>query len=147
MSKHIIVVYGSLMNGLHNHIILRRKMRTDQAKFLGTDVVNVPFKMVDLGSFPGLVPNDEDENASNENIFVEVYEGNDATNSEVEALENFNAKHPEKGLYRKESVETKYGSGMMYIFNNADYGSVNELVVPQNKDEIINWREYHVEQD
>ena len=147
MAKHIVVVYGSLMQGLHNHMRLRRGLVSDQAKYLGDDVINVPYKMVDLGSFPGIIPNDEDENASNENIFVEVYECNDHINEDIEDLEGYNQSSPEKGLYRKESVSTKYGSGSIYVFNNDDFGGISEVAVEPNPEtNIINWREFCTKQ-
>ena len=65
-----IFVYGTLKRGFHNHFLLK------DAKFLGVAVTEYEYRMIDLGSFPALIPAQEGEGFS---IYGEVYEVDDAT--------------------------------------------------------------------
>lgn len=74
-----IGVYGSLRVGMYNHNLLQ------DSKLIETKTVLVPFKMIALGMFPALIP---DDNKSHEVVF-EIYEVNDEVYRNVEMLEGY----------------------------------------------------------
>lgn len=137
--KYIIVVYGSLLSGLHNHRVIGQYLKSGKAKLLGEDVIKVPYEMVDLGSFPGLV---EDDGRMN-NIAVEVYEGDDDVNRSVERLEGWYGEDNNSNLYNKVEVDTKFGKGVIYIFN---IGWHEDFKI-NSKDGVINWKRHYLSRD
>lgn len=96
--KKIIAVYGSLRKGLHNHRVLRN------SKLLSTEVVNIPWRMISLQSYPGLVPSIE-----NKNIVVELYEVSDDVYKNVEFLEGY------PSYYQKAIISTSLGEVEVYV--------------------------------
>ncbi len=70
-----VFVYGSLKKNFHNHVLLKG------SKFLGTAKSEASrFKMLDLGSFPGLV-------FGNEQVKGELYKVDDDTMAALDRLE------------------------------------------------------------
>jgi gamma-glutamylaminecyclotransferase len=82
---HIVFVYGSLMRGFRNHVLL-----TD-ARFIGEGASEPRFTMLHLGSFPALVE------VGSTTIVGELYEVDDITLGRLDMLEG----HP-AFYYRKE---------------------------------------------
>ncbi len=101
----VIAVYGSLRKGMGNHGLI------SHSELLETRVVNLPFKMISLGGFPGLV-RDIQENE----ITIELYEVDQPTYQRVEHLEGY------PSLYDKYPFELpEYESPVeIYILNEKD---------------------------
>ena len=93
-----IAVYGSLRQGMYNHPLL------GESKLLVTTEVNLPFKMVSLGSFPALKMDNELHP-----IVIEIYEVDEPTYKRVERLEGYpNFYDKFSFLYDNEDVEIYY---------------------------------------
>ena len=120
--KYLVAVYGSLMEGLHNHIYL------EDSEFKGSFITEPEFTLVDLGSYPGLYEN------GNTSVNMEVYEVDDHTLAELDNLEGFNEDNPFMSMYLKTTIETPFGEAIGYIYNT-----------PLNKQEIVksgDWKEH-----
>lgn len=102
----LICCYGSLRQGHGNNRLLR------DSELLSTEVINIPFKMVSLGGFPGLIPSEQ-----NHDITVEVYEVDDRTYKNVESLEGW------PHFYQKTVVSTSLGDYEIYILEDQRYQS------------------------
>ena len=79
-SMRRIGVYGSLRCGMHNHCLL------NNSNLIERKIVNVPYKMVSLGSFPALIP--DVDNKCHDVVF-EIYEVTDDVYANVEILEGY----------------------------------------------------------
>lgn len=77
-NNKIIAVYGSLRQGMGNHGLI------SHSKLIETKQINLPYKMISLGGFPGLIA-DTKENE----ITIELYEVDQATYQRVERLEGY----------------------------------------------------------
>ena len=99
-----ITVYGSLRQFHGNWRALLNK------EPLKTEVINIPFRMISLGGFPGLIPSEE-----NHNITVEIYEVSDETYRRVEQLEGY------PDFYQKAIVSTSEGDLEIYVLQGAYY--------------------------
>lgn len=124
---HKIFVYGSLLSGMGNHVII------EKAKKLGTCKSPIGFEMIDLGYFPGALHTGNHDSS----LIGEVYEVDDYTFSRVNMLEGYNSMNPTSGLYDRTLIATDFGPAYIYLYNrfNADYHS--RLVA--NGD----WRTHH----
>lgn len=100
----LIAVYGSLRFGHGNW---RALLNCNPVK---TEVVNIPFKMVSLGGFPGLVPSED-----NNDITIELYDVSNATYRAVEQLESY------PDFYQKALINTSLGEVEIYVLNHAHY--------------------------
>lgn len=101
-----IAVYGSLRKGRGNHRLIQHSTQLTQ------EVVSIPFRMISLGGFPGLIPTDQ-----NQNIHIEVYEVDDSTYKDVERLEGY------PRFYQKAKIETSQGEADIYILEDEHYQS------------------------
>ena len=99
-----IAVYGSLRAGMGNNRVI------DSSKLLSSENVSLPFEMIDLGSFPGLIKS----NNIND-IYMEIYEVDPTTYQRVERLEGY------PSFYDRELIETSAGAAEVY-FLPKDYG-------------------------
>jgi len=99
-----IAVYGSLLSGLHNYPLLK------DSQLLGKEIVEIPYKMLDLISFPGLV---EDENLHK--ITIEVYEVNQDIFERVEHLEGY------PNFYDRTEIKTSFGKASIYFLADGHY--------------------------
>ena len=121
MNKNkLICVYGSLRAGKGNNRLLR------DSELLSTEVINIPYRMVSLGGFPGLIPSDE-----NHDIVVEIWEVNDYTYRSVECLEGF------PSFYQKALVPTSLGEVEVYVLESPRYQSGYDAV------ESGDWNQYY----
>lgn len=118
-AQELIAVYGSLRKGYGNHAILK------DAELVSTEVVNIPFKMVSLGGFPGLVPDE-----SNHNITIEIYRVNETEYRRVERLEGY------PHFYQKALINTSQGELEVYVLNDPMYKNDNHV-------ESGDWIEYN----
>jgi len=99
-----IIVYGSLRQ---NHGNWRNIINQEP---LSTEVINIPFAMISMGGFPGLIPSE-----TNHDITVEVYEVSDAVYRRVEQLEGF------PNFYQKAIVPTSLGEYEIYVLEDKRY--------------------------
>lgn len=100
-----IITYGSLRMGHGNH----RALLSD-SKLLSTEVVNIPFKMISMGGFPGLIPSEKTHD-----ITVEVYEVTDIVYKRVEQLEGY------PSFYQKAIISTSLGDYEIYVLEDKRY--------------------------
>lgn len=97
--KLLICVYGSLRAGMGNHRVI------EGSKKLSTETVQIPFKMIDMGSYPGLLETEE-----NNAIVIEIYEVTPDTYKRVERLEGY------PSFYDRKDVPTSEGMvGIYYL--------------------------------
>lgn len=122
---HKVFVYGSLLSGFYNHVVL------GDSTLLGVSKSPKGFAMLDLGYFPGVIKDD-----SSKGVIGEVYEVDDAILSRLDRLEGYLAHSPERGLYDRIEIDTKFGKAIIYIYNN-HYGRSKENLV-----EGGDWRLY-----
>lgn len=97
-----IAVYGSLREGMGNSGLL------NTARKLSTEVVTLPFEMIDMGGFPGLVKSEEQKQ-----VVAEIYEVDEVTYKRVERLESY------PSFYTKHTVETTQGATEIYVLNQS----------------------------
>lgn len=95
-----LIVYGSLLNGEYNHYLIK------DSKLVESCTLKVPFKMISMGMFPALIP---DDNLNP--IYVEIYEVDDETYSKVEILEGY------PDFYNRLSLS----KGDIYYLDNINY--------------------------
>lgn len=126
----IIVVYGSLIEGLGNHHRISQYGKNAYEK-LGEDVIKDNFTLVSLGGFPGLIPNTKMDIG----VKVEVYSVNKEVYRSVEILEGFYGQDSPSNFYNKYKVQTKFGEGEVYVLDDS-YLKNHEVV------ESGDWKEY-----
>lgn len=97
-----IACYGSLRAGMGNHGLLSR----NGAQLLSTEIASLPFDMIDLGGYPGLVKSEKLNN-----MVIEVYGVDDSTYRRVEGLEGY------PSFYDKHTFETTQGTTEIYVLN------------------------------
>lgn len=119
-NKKKIVTYGSLRLGHGNNRLLR------DSELKSTEVINIPYRMISLGGFPGLIPSDE-----NHDITVEIWEVNDCTYKSVEILEGW------PSFYQKALVPTSLGEVEVYVLESPRYQS------GYNSVESGDWNEFY----
>lgn len=103
-----VFVYGTLKNGYGNNRILRN------AKFFGKTSIKGNHKIVDLGPFPAVVE-EEDDNAEKV-VIGEVFQIPDEDTMEsLDMLEGY------PDFYNRKIVETEYGPCWMYFMFSNDH--------------------------
>lgn len=107
-----IAVYGSLRKYRGNHRIIQHSTQLTQ------EIVFIPYKMVSLGGFPGLIPTDM---AHCHNITIEVYEVDDQTYKDVERLEGY------PRFYQRDTISTSVGNADIYVLENEGYAAHPEV--------------------
>ena len=130
--KHKVAVYGSLLEGLGNHGLLKRYIDIEEAELLGEDQTEELFTMGSLagGYFPGL-----SEDSKVNRIHVEVYSISDAALHSVRRLEGYNTEGT--GLYNEKIIDTKFGKSIIYIYN----GGLPNAISP-DKNNVVNWKAF-----
>lgn len=80
--------------------------------------VRIPgFDMVNLGGFPGIVPNPENK----EGIVGEVWDGiDDHTLEHLDYYEGVNHRDPALGHYRRETIDVAGDKADIYIWNRPE---------------------------
>lgn len=112
MSKNkIVATYGSLRK---NHGNWRYILNCDP---IITEVVEIPFRMISLGSFPGLIPSDELNQ-----ITIELYDVNPQTYNRIEQLEGW------PSFYQKALIPTSMGEVEIYVLESRRYQSGYDAV-------------------
>lgn len=103
-----IAVYGSLKRGYGNHALLRN------SRLIRSQVINIPFTMIDLGAFPGLIRNNNDNQ-----YFVEIYEVTPEVYRTIETLEGY------PNFYTKHSFDLEDEEIEIYVLNEQNYNYNN----------------------
>ena len=129
--KHRVAVYGSLLKGLSNHVVIGRYIPDGRAKLLGEDITDPEFAMLNLGAFPGLL---EGENR----ISVEVYNLTEEAFRSVRRLEGYNPNGG--GLYTEKTIETAYGPAVIYMFNRGTGSFGRSKTVEPDENGIVYWK-------
>jgi len=119
-NKRLIAAYGSLRKTHGNNRLLR------DSELKSTEVINIPYRMISLGGFPGLIPSQE-----NHDITVEIWEVNDYTYRSVECLESW------PSFYQKALVTTSLGEVEVYVLESPRYQSGYDAV------ESGDWNEFY----
>jgi gamma-glutamylcyclotransferase (GGCT)/AIG2-like uncharacterized protein YtfP len=110
--KLLICVYGSLRKGMGNHRLL------ETSKLLSTETIQDNFRMVDMGSYPGLI---ESEEAND--IIIEIYEVTPETYKRIEMLESY------PSFYDRKNVHTTEGEvGIYYLPKNSGWTNSGRIV-------------------
>lgn len=73
-----IAVYGSLRKGMGNHRLIQ------DAVFVNTHRIQLPFKMISYGAFPALIPSN-----TKHPVVIETYDLNPTEYANVELLEGY----------------------------------------------------------
>ena len=76
----LVLVYGSLKKGFHNHRLLNR------SHFMKGGKIPMPFTMINLGAFPGLIPT---KHRVEEYSICELYLVDDKTFKQLDLLEGY----------------------------------------------------------
>lgn len=121
-----ITVYGSLLEGLGNWNYF---LNNEESTKLGEHILEGGFKMISMGGFPGLIPDD----TVNNKIFVETYEVSEHVFKSVEHLEGY------PGFYGRTKIDTPFGESEVYTLSDNKY---NDNFVPKDENGIINWKKY-----
>ena len=117
-----IAVYGSLRKGMGNNRVIHG------ATLLSTEVVALPFEMIDLGSYPGLIRS-KDVN----NIVIEVYEVDAPTYKRVEHLEGY------PSFYSRDLIETSVGAADIYFLDKDNGREYNRRPKVVETDGVFDW--------
>lgn len=88
----IIFVYGTLLKGLERWSAL------SSSKYLGPALIKA--RLFDLGSYPGITSGDDD-------VVGEIYEINESTLTELDAIEGYTESTPESSLYLRKPVAAR----------------------------------------
>lgn len=121
----LYAVYGTLRKGFGNY---QRILEGTDSEFLGTERAYIPFKMVSLGGFPGLVPSNDTK------ITLEVFRiNNPAIERQLDLLEGY------PDFYEKTKIATQWGEANIYYLHSERYK--NYPVIPSG-----DWREHRVKQ-
>lgn len=113
-----VLVYGSLLKGLHNHRLL------EDTVYLGEHTTDPEFTMFSLGGFPGVIRHGKTA------IKGEVYEVDDKTFKSLDSLEGY------PSFYSREEVDTPYGKAWIYLLQHTHNFNQGEVT---NGD----WRSYY----
>tara|TARA_R110000765_G_scaffold104728_2_gene194591 strand:- start:2388 stop:2741 length:354 start_codon:yes stop_codon:yes gene_type:complete len=99
-----IFIYGSLMQGEHNHTFLN----DEHSKYLRKDITSKEFTLYNLGYFPGMV---QDGTGS---VLGEIYEISSFVRGRLDQLEG----HPQ--FYRRTLIELQSGEKIeTYLLDKA----------------------------
>lgn len=101
METKILFVYGTLMQGMRNHVYL------EKAKFLGTAQTKPEYELLYNGSIPAARPGGHDS------IKGELYEADEETLKGLDVLEEVDS-----NLYTKTEVEIDGKKATIYLGGN-----------------------------
>jgi len=122
MNYQNVFVYGSLRQGHGNHVLLEQ----DGAEYVSTHRVRLPFFMISLGGFPGLIKDD-----SGHYITGEIYRVDEHVMSDLDRLEGF------PSFYNREQIEIDGTFCWIYFLNNSEHYSVRDRVTSGNWTQFV----------
>lgn len=97
METKLVFVYGTLMQGMRNHVYL------EKAKFLGAAQTKPEYELLYNGSIPAV-------KAGHEAVHGELYEVDDATLASLDVLEEVNSK-----LYDRQEIDIDGKKAVIYL--------------------------------
>lgn len=103
---HLVSVYGSLKKGHINHSLIHG------SQYIGDETIS-GLKMYDLGLFPGVVKDKDQDNF----VLVEVYEVSSETLKALDTLEGYDENDIENSFYKRITIRTQWGKTWFYLFN------------------------------
>ena len=110
-----IFVYGTLLKGLERNTALT------SSKYLGPAIIKA--RLFDLGSYPGIAE-------GHENVIGEIYEVNEGTLINLDAIEGYRESAPESSLYlRKPITARKLADGTSIDVETYFYSCPNEKTI------------------
>ena len=118
-----VAVYGSLLTDLGNHGLL------EESTLLGDFRVILPFKMISLGGFPGLLESD----ISNY-ISLEIYEVDEDTSKSLDRLEGY------PHFYNKKVIPITEGYEAVEIYFLNNERGYNDHTVVESGD----WKAFYI---
>lgn len=101
----LVAVYGTLKRGLRNHCWLQG------AEFLGADRLTTA-TLYDLGPYPGA------KSEPSRGIDVEVFRVNARLLADLDRLEGYQVRQPERGVYDRAIHTTTFGPAWLYLYNH-----------------------------
>lgn len=99
MSKQLVVVYGSLLSGLHNHGVMERA----RGELVGEGVSVENINMYSLGSYPSI---SLAHNSHEQPIKVEVYEVDNEYLHHIDSLEGYRGNNSQS-FYNRSPIKVK----------------------------------------
>ena len=115
MTSKVIFVYGTLLKGLERNAALT------SSKYLGPALIKA--RLFDLGSYPGIAEGNAD-------VVGEIYEVDEQTLNNLDAIEGYSESAPESSLYlRKPMVARKLADGAGVDVETYFYSSPNEKTI------------------
>lgn len=117
-NSNLVFVYGSLMQGYHNHDIIAFDFDTHERNkgydYHGKTITVDRFKMYDCGSFPA-ISFDETDDGSGYPVSGELYSVDDKTFELLDTLEGY------PGHYNRKQVTLKNGAyAWIYFYDSVD---------------------------
>ena len=107
-----IAVYGTLRRGFGNYNWLLLEQ-----EFLGEQTISLPFKMISLGGFPGLIRSKE-----NHDSVIEVFEIDEETFRSADSLEGY------PHFYNRKLIDTEFGQAWIYYLADGYYDQTRAAV-------------------
>ena len=122
MNKYVSV-YGTLRQGERANYML------DKCKFIGVSEEQLPFKMVNLGSYPALIPSD-----NNNKIVIETYKLPKDSQLIEDRLDMYEGYSEDgNGLYDKKLITLKSGiESYIYYMKSEEKYYHGELIISGN---------------
>lgn len=110
-----VAVYGTLRQGFGNNRLLDGYMPIFEG------FVSIPYRMVSLHAFPGLIRLSE---GLTHDIYVEVYDVDEAILRRLDSLEGFRAHGSHSNFYDRDTVDIPgVGECFIYSLREEDYGT------------------------
>ena len=99
----LLAVYGTLKKGFGNHALI------EHLQFVGSDSLT-QISLYDIGPYPGA------RLEASSGIEVEVYIVTPSELARVDILEEFDPRDPERSLYTRELLRTRFGTAWVYLY-------------------------------
>lgn len=121
--RNLVAVYGTLRKGFGLNALLK------SSNLVGVEHHPVPYRMVNVGSYPALLPTDEDNR-----IFFEIYAVDDSTLSRLDLAEGV------PHLYNRRTVDIHGMECYIYVFTDVEWGEKLEPIPSGDFKDYINNR-------
>jgi gamma-glutamylcyclotransferase (GGCT)/AIG2-like uncharacterized protein YtfP len=99
----LLAVYGTLKRGCGNHALIAN------AQYIGSDKLQ-EISLYDIGPYPGA------RLEASAGIEIEVYAVTPSQLARLDLLEEYDPADPSGSLYTRESLETRFGSTWVYLY-------------------------------
>ena len=110
MSIELVIAYGTLKKGFHNHHFLQT------SEFLGVETLS-DITLYDLDYFPAALAE------PSEGVEVELYAIHHKVLDDLDVLEGHDSQNPDQGLYRRCRWQTSIGLSWIYLYNHSVKGA------------------------